>query len=40
VTDNASSANKGDYTYTGGGTSAFVLTGWGKDATTGILVVP
>jgi len=40
VADNAAGANKGDYTYTGGGASAFVLTGWGKDATTGILVVP
>ena len=40
VADNNNGANRGDYTYTGGGTSAFVLTGWGKDATTGVLVVP
>jgi len=40
VSANASGANKGDYTYTGGGTANFILTGWGKDATTGVLVVP
>jgi len=40
VADNALGANKGDYTYTGGGSAAFILTGWGKDATTGVLVVP
>jgi len=35
------SANKGDYTYTNDTTAmTFVLTGWGKDATTGVLVVP
>ena len=33
-----SSLTKGDYNYTGGGTTVFSLTGWGKNG--GVLTVP